>query len=41
MGARTPESILYWATSREIAKKFRASRFKKAAKGKFELRGEG
>ena len=38
---KTPERMLYSAISREIAKKGRASRFKKAGKGKFGLRAEG
>ena len=38
---KTPDRTLYSAISREIAKKDRALRFKKAEKGKFGLRGEG
>jgi hypothetical protein len=38
---KTPDRTLYSAISREIAKKGRAARFKKTAKGKFALRAEG
>jgi hypothetical protein len=37
---KTPDRTLYSAICREIAKKGRAARFKKARKGKFGLRGE-
>jgi hypothetical protein len=40
-GGKTPERTLYSAIAREILKKGKASRFKKAEKGKFALRTEG
>jgi HB1, ASXL, restriction endonuclease HTH domain len=38
---KTPDRTLYPAIAREITKKGRTARFKKAEKGKFTLRGEG
>jgi hypothetical protein len=38
---KTPDRTLYSAIAREILKKGKASRFKKAEKGKFALKGEG
>jgi len=38
---KTPDRTLYSAIAREILKKGKASRFKKAEKGKFALRTEG
>jgi HB1, ASXL, restriction endonuclease HTH domain len=38
---KTPDRTLYSAITREMTKKGRAARFKKAEKGKFAVRGEG
>jgi len=38
---KTPDRTLYSAIAREILKKGKASRFKKAEKGKFALKAEG
>jgi len=38
---KTPDRTLYSAIAREILKKGKAPRFKKAEKGEFALRGEG
>ncbi len=38
---KTPDRTLYLAIAREILKKGKESRFKKAAKGKFALKAEG
>jgi hypothetical protein len=38
---KTPDRTLYSAIAREIFKKGKASRFKKAEKGKFALKAEG
>ena len=38
---KTPDRTLYSAIAREILKKGKAARFKKAEKGKFVLKGEG
>jgi hypothetical protein len=40
-GGKTPDRTLYSAITREILKKGKAARFKKAAKGKFALKAEG
>ena len=40
-GGKTPDRKLYSAIAREILKKGKASRFKKAEKGMFALRAEG
>jgi hypothetical protein len=38
---KAPDRTLYSAIAREILKKGKASRFKKAEKGKFALKAEG
>jgi hypothetical protein len=40
-GGKAPDRTLYSAIAREILKKGKESRFKKAEKGKFTLRAEG
>ena len=39
-GGKTPDRTLYSAIAREILKKGKESRFKKAEKGKFALRAD-